>query len=304
MRTDGAKATGIANIAADGTVLDTWYPSPTLADVNTTGTRRLSARDLSARFLSLIKIDEGRMVEQVAVETQIADLSQPPIDAHDAYLRLHLLSHRLVTPGSINMDGLLDRLAMTVWTNKGPCLPENFEFVRTTLRARGLVHVYGIERIPRMVDYVVPSHVQVAEADRVRLGAYLAPGTIVQRSGYISYNSGTYGPTQLEGRITAGVTLGEDSTMQLGSGAISTHQQPMYIGRFCTIGYNTMVVDVSIGDHCTIASDLILTPDSLVVFADTDGTARPLGTTLEPGWQISALHLTSGDKQILSARRA
>ncbi|MDY6049541.1 MAG: tetrahydrodipicolinate N-succinyltransferase [Corynebacterium sp.] len=304
MRTDGAKATGIANIAADGTVLDTWYPAPALAEVETTGTRRLSARDLSPRFLSLIKIDEGRMVEQVAVETNIADLSSPPVDAHDAYLRLHLLSHRVVTPGSINMDGLLDRLSMTVWTNKGPCLPENFEFVRTTLRARGLVHVYGIERIPRMVDYVVPSRVQVAEADRVRLGAYLAPGTIVQRSGYISYNAGTYGPTQLEGRITSGVTLGEDSTMQLGSGAISTDQRPMYIGRFCTIGYNTMVVDVSIGDHCTIASDLILTPDSLVIFADGDGTPRPIGPTLDPGWNITALHLTSGDKQILSARRA
>ena len=199
MNTTGVSAIGIANIAMDGTVLDTWYPHPELStddahqwrDIGEPGTVRLGAHDLSPRMLSLVRLDEDRMVEQVAVRTTIADLSQPPIDAHDVYLRLHLLSHRLVRPHELNMEGVYQKLTTVVWTNKGPCLPDNFEFVRTSLRSRGLIHVYGIDHLPRMVDYVVPTGVRIAEAERVRLGAYLASGTKVLREGFVSYNAGT-----------------------------------------------------------------------------------------------------------------
>ena len=291
MTTQGARAVGIANIAADGTVLDTWYPQPALGHPQASGTRRLSATDLSPRLLSLVRIDEGRMVEQVAVETTIADLSAPVIDAHDAYLRLHLLSHRLVFPGTVNLEGLMEALALVVWTNKGPCQPDNFEFVRTTLRSRGLIHVYGIEKIPRMLDYVVPAGVRIAEAERVRLGAYLAEGTLVLREGYVSFNAGTYGATRIEGRLTSGVTVGENSTMALGSSAISpTDNEDLrpiqYVGRNCWVGENTSVIGVSIGDNCRIDAGLTLTPTTLIRFPDSD-TARPLGPVLDQGWAIS-----------------
>ncbi|EPD70954.1 hypothetical protein HMPREF1219_00249 [Corynebacterium pyruviciproducens ATCC BAA-1742] len=229
------------------------------------------------------------MVEQVAVETSIADLSQPVTDAHDAYLRLHLLSHRLVVPGSISVEGLVDALAQVVWTNKGPCLPDNFEFVRTTLRARGLIHVYGVERIPRMLDYVVPSGVHIAEAERVRLGAYLTEGTVVLREGFVSFNAGTYGPDHIEGRLTSGVTVGEGSIMALGSSAISpavNDVRPiMYIGRNCRVGENTSVIGVSVGDNCELAPGLVITPSTLVRFGDSE--PRPLGPVLEPNWVLS-----------------
>ena len=290
MTIQGARAVGIANIAADGTVLDTWYPQPQLAQPKHSGTRRLSASDLTPRLLNLVYIDKDRMVEQVAVETCISDLSKPVIDAHDAYLRLHLLSHRLVIPGSISVEGLIDALALAVWTNKGPCLPDNFEFVRTTLRARGLIHVYGVEKIPRMLDYVVPSGVQIAEAERVRLGAYLTEGTLVLREGFVSFNAGTYGPDRIEGRLTSGVTVGEGSTMALGSSALSPAvngvRPSMYVGRNCRVGENATVIGVSIGDNCHIAPGLTITPDTIVRFGESD-TPRPLGPVLEPNWSIS-----------------
>ena len=198
----GARAVGIANIAMNGTVLDTWFPSPELLPIDgTSGTHRVSAHELSPKFLKLIGADHDRLVELVPVRTVIADLDAPPIDAHDVFLRLHLLSHRLVEPLTINMAGALELLQPVVWTNKGPCLADNFETVRTNLRARGLIHVYGIDRLPRMVDYVVPSGVTIAEAERVRLGAYLAEGTSVMREGYVSYNAGSLGPARIEGRL-------------------------------------------------------------------------------------------------------
>ena len=205
----GARAVGIANIAMNGTVLDTWFPSPELLPIDgTSGTHRVSAHELSPKFLKLIGADHDRLVELVPVCTVIADLDAPPIDAHDVFLRLHLLSHRMVEPLTINMAGALELLQPVVWTNKGPCLADNFETVRTNLRARGLIHVYGIDRLPRMVDYVVPSGVTIAEAERVRLGAYLAEGTSVMREGYVSYNAGSLGPARIEGRLSSSVVVG------------------------------------------------------------------------------------------------
>ena len=142
----GAQGTGIANIAVDGTVLDTWFPNPSLVDAKpgATGTERVSARELSDRFLNLIGMDRDRLVELVPVRTTIADLSQPPIDAHDVYLRLHLLSHRLVRPMEINMTDCLEHLVPVVWTSKGPCLPDDFEYIRTNLRSRGTIQVWSL----------------------------------------------------------------------------------------------------------------------------------------------------------------
>ena len=164
-------------MAADGTVLDTWYPAPELGEFDETGTSRLEGTDIPSDFALLLGNDEAREVEQIAVRTTIADLSKPPVDTHDAYLRLHLLSHRLTKPHEANLDGIFGLLANVVWTNYGPCAVEGFEVVRSRLRIRGVVTVYGVDKFPRMIDYVVPSGVRVADADRVRLGAHLASGT-------------------------------------------------------------------------------------------------------------------------------
>ncbi|GAA3314065.1 hypothetical protein [Nonomuraea dietziae] len=143
----GAHGVGLATIAADGTVLDTWFPSPELGDPPSVGTRRLSAEE-AGDLAALIGRDEARGVEVVAVHTGIAKLSEAPSDAHDAYLRLHLLSARLVRPHGLSLDGLFGKLANVVWTNHGPCAVESFEQTRVRLRARGPVTVYGVDKFP------------------------------------------------------------------------------------------------------------------------------------------------------------
>lgn len=264
MTTSGAHATGIANIAMDGTVLDTWYPAPELADnVAKSGTHRLGAHDLTPQLLRQVILDEDRRVEQVAVRTEIEDLSQPPIDAHDAYLRLHLLSHRMVKPHTINTQGLFDMLNIVAWTNKGPCLPDNFEQIRTHLRVRGLIHVYAIDRMPRMVDYVLPSGVRIGEAERVRLGAYLAPGTTVLREGFVSLNSGSLGPCKIEGRLSSGVVLGAHTKIGLGASVVAAqddtgHRLPLTIGEHCRIGVAAGTIGVDLGDHCIIDKSILI----------------------------------------------
>ena len=266
----GAHGIGIANIAMDGTVLDTWYPSPQLGGENlTTATRRVSARELSDRFLNLIGMDRDRLVELVPVRTEIADLSAPPIDAHDVYLRLHLLSHRLVRPFEVNMEDCLEHLEPVVWTNKGPCLADNFEFVRTRLRSRGNIHVYGIERLPRMVDYVVPTGVSISEAERVRLGAYLAPGTSVIREGYVSHNSGALGPAKIEGRLSSAVTVGEGTEVALSAVLMaargSGHNRiPLRVGHNCTLHPASGVIGVDLGDNCEIGVNVMLEPSTII----------------------------------------
>lgn len=266
----GARATGIAHIAADGTVLDSWYPSVELNDdIPHSHTTRVSANDLSRRLLNLIGMDRDRHVEVVPVRTEIADLSAPAIDAHDVYLRLHLLSHRKVKPLEINMTDVLDHLVPVAWTNKGPCLPDDFEYVRTNLRARGTIHVYGIERLPRMVDYVVPTGITIAEAERVRLGAYLAEGTSVYREGSVSYNAGTLGPARVEGRLFSSCVIGAGSNIELSSFVMAEttdghNRTPIRIGENCVIRPSAGLIDLNMGDRCELGAGVILEPGTIV----------------------------------------
>lgn len=277
----GAVGLGIANIAMDGTILDTWYPDPTLIDPDNwtesypleTGSVRLGARDLTPRMLQLVKLDEDRLVEQVAVRTIIEDLDAPPKDAHDVYLRLHLLSHRLVRPHELHMSETLDRLSNVVWTNKGPCLPDNFEWVRAALRSRGLIHVYCVDRLPRMVDYVVPYGVRISEAERVRLGAYLAPGTSVLREGFVSFNSGTLGAAKVEGRLSSGTVIGARTEIGLSATVMSPRDSEgrrlyLGIGEDCKFGVSSGVIGVSLGDNCHIGNNIVLDCDTPIWFPD------------------------------------
>lgn len=292
----GARATGIANIAADGTVLDSWYPSVQLVDdIPHSLTRRVSANDLSPRLLNLIGMDRDRHVEVVPVRTEIADLSAPAIDAHDVYLRLHLLSHRKVKPLEINMTDIMHHLVPVAWTNKGPCLPDDFEYVRTNLRARGNIHVYGIERLPRMVDYVVPTGVTIAEAERVRLGAYLAEGTSVYREGSVSYNAGTLGPARVEGRLFSSCVIGAGSDIELSSFVMAEssdghNRTPCRIGEGCIIRPSAGLINLNVGDRCELGAGVILEPGTIVYDTRNEGekTYVPAHTITEQSdWSIT-----------------
>jgi len=267
----GAHGVGLATIAADGTVLDTWFPSPALGEPPAAGTERISGEDLGEGMAELVGPDPARGVEVVAVRTGIADLSAPPADAHDVYLRLHLLSHRLVRPRTVNLDGIFGLLANVVWTNYGPCKVEGFEEVRLRLRARGPVTVYGVDKFPRMVDYVVPSGVRIADADRVRLGAHLASGTTVMHEGFVNYNAGTLGASMVEGRISAGVVVGDGSDIGGGASIMGTlsggGKEVISIGERCLLGA-TSGIGISLGDDCVVEAGLYVTAGTKVALED------------------------------------
>ncbi|NUO99965.1 MAG: 2,3,4,5-tetrahydropyridine-2,6-dicarboxylate N-succinyltransferase [Nonomuraea sp.] len=266
----GAFGVGLATIADDGTVLDTWFPAPELGEPPVTGTERLSSEE-AGELAALTGRDAARGVEVVAVRTGVAKLSEAPIDAHDVYLRLHLLSHRLVRPHGVNLDGQFGLLANVVWTNFGPCPVPGFERTRLRLRARGAVTVYGVDKFPRMVDYVLPEGVRVADADRVRLGAHLAAGTVVMHEGFVNFNAGTLGTSMVEGRVSAGVVVGDGSDVGGGASIMGTlsggGKQVISIGERCLLGANAGV-GISLGDDCVVEAGLYVTAGTRVTLPD------------------------------------
>ncbi|WP_167477644.1 2,3,4,5-tetrahydropyridine-2,6-dicarboxylate N-succinyltransferase [Nocardia arthritidis] len=274
MSTQGAAAVGLATITANGTILDTWYPYPELGEFGESCSKRLDPADVEyAKFAELAGPDEARRVEVVVVRTTIADLSAAPVDTHDVYLRLHLLSHRLIRPHGANLDGIFGLLANVVWTNHGPCSLEEFELTRLKLRARGPVTVYGIDKFPRLVDYVVPAGVRIADADRVRLGAHLAAGTTVMHEGFVNFNAGTLGASMVEGRISQGVLVGDGSDIGGGASIMGTlsggGKQVISIGERSLLGANAGL-GISLGNDCIVEAGLYLTAGTKV--ATPDGT--------------------------------
>ncbi|MCV7431070.1 2,3,4,5-tetrahydropyridine-2,6-dicarboxylate N-succinyltransferase [Mycolicibacterium bacteremicum] len=266
-----ASGVGLATIAADGTVLDTWFPNPELTGDGSTGTVRLSVAELTDALTALTGPDADRDVEVVAVRTSIASLDDKPVDTYDAYLRLHLLSHRLTKPHEANLDGIFGLLANVVWTNFGPAAVEGFELVRAKLRSRGAVAVYGVDKFPRMVDYVLPTGVRIADADRVRLGAHLATGTTVMHEGFVNFNAGTLGNSMVEGRISAGVVVDDGSDIGGGASIMGTLSgggtEVISIGKRCLLGANAGV-GISLGDDCVVEAGLYVTGGTKVTTSD------------------------------------
>ena len=250
---------GLASIHAEGQMLDTYFPSP-----------RLGIADDSAAppaLISAVVDDEVREVRTEIVLVEI-DLDAAPAGTSDAYLRLHLLSHRLVRPRSINMEGIFGSLPNVVWTSAGPCAIEGFERVRTRLRAHhGHLTIYGVDKFPRMVDYVVPTGVRIADADRVRLGAHLAEGTTVMHEGFVNFNAGTLGTSMVEGRISAGVVVGRDSDVGGGASIMGTLSgggtEVISIGERCLLGANAGI-GIALGDDCIVEAGLYITAGTKV----------------------------------------
>ncbi len=270
-----ASGHGIATIAG-GVVLDTWFPLPTLGGLSAVPS------DLQA----LVGIDAIRRVSKELVSIEI-DLDKAPANVSDAYLRLHLLSHRLVKPHGLNLDGIFGILNNVVWTSYGPCAVDGFELTRAKLKAAyGNVNVFGIDKFPRMVDYVIPSGVRIADADRVRLGAHLAHGTTVMHEGFVNFNAGTLGTSMVEGRISAGVVVDDGSDIGGGASIMGTlsggGKQVISIGKKCLLGANSGL-GISLGENCVIEAGTYITaaakvrlPDGEIVKAGTLSGANNL----------------------------
>src|SRR5215218_3190071 len=285
--TGPAWAVGLATTTVpEGKVLDTLYLEPQLGldaapENAAAGTRPLKtaeATDLGGgAFAGATGPDELRGVTVVAVLTVIEDLAAPPADTHDAYLRLHLLSHRLVGPNSINLDGIFGALPNVAWTNRGPVDPADLPSVR--LRARALdrpLSVTSVDKFPQMTDYVVPGGVRIADARRVRLGAHLAEGTTVMHEGFVNYNAGTLGASMVEGRISQGVVVGDGSDIGGGASIMGTLSgggaQRVSIGRRSLLGANSGL-GISLGDDCIVEAGLYVTAGTKVRLL-SDGQAR------------------------------
>ncbi len=260
---------GIATLSGS-TVLDVWYPAPALGAIT-------GAPD--ATLTSMVGSDDARGVTRELVSLEI-DLTVAPQDAKDAYLRLHLLSHRLVKPHGQSLDGIFGLLANVAWTSAGPCAVDGFEATRAKLKAKyGHVTVFGVDKFPRMVDYVIPSGVRIADADRVRLGAHLASGTTVMHEGFINFNAGTLGASMVEGRISAGVVVGDGTDVGGGASIMGTlsggGKEVISIGEKCLLGANSGL-GISLGDNCVIEAGTYITaaakvklPDGEIVKAGT-----------------------------------
>lgn len=252
---------GIATLAGS-TVLDVWFPSPALGALTGAPDASLSA---------MVGSDEVRGVTRELISIEI-DLTVAPIDAKDAYLRLHLLSHRLVKPHGQVLDGIFGLLANVVWTSAGPCAVDGFEVTRAKLKAKyGHVSVFGVDKFPRMVDYVIPSGVRIADADRVRLGAYLSSGTTVMHEGFINFNAGTLGTSMVEGRISAGVVVGDGTDVGGGASIMGTlsggGKEVISIGQKCLLGANSGL-GISLGDNCVIEAGTYITAAAKVKLPD------------------------------------
>ena len=252
---------GIATIAGS-TVLDVWFPAPALGAL--TGTP-------DASLTAMVGSDDARGVTRELVSLEI-DLAQAPKDARDAYLRLHLLSHRLVKPHGQSLDGIFGLLANVVWTSAGPCAVEGFELTRARLKAKyGHLTVFAVDKFPRMVDYVIPSGVRIADADRVRLGAHLASGTTVMHEGFINFNAGTLGASMVEGRISAGVVVGDGTDVGGGASIMGTlsggGKEVISIGEKCLLGANSGL-GISLGYNCVIEAGTYITAAAKVKLPD------------------------------------
>jgi len=262
---------GLATIAGDGTVLDTWFPSPALGALPEGVDRYIAPASLS----SLTGSDSRRNVRQDFITVTI-ELDAAPASTPDAYLRLHLLSHTLVAPNSINLDGIFGHLPIVTWTNAGPVLPADFDRLRIPLQRAGIA-AHSVDKFPRLLDYVTPPRVRIADASRVRLGAHLAPGTTVMHEGFVNFNAGTLGTSMVEGRISQGVVVGDGADIGGGASIMGTlsggGKERVAIGARALLGANSGI-GISIGDDTVVEAGLYVTAGTKVSVVGTDSTVK------------------------------
>ncbi|CAB4858105.1 MAG: 2,3,4,5-tetrahydropyridine-2,6-dicarboxylate N-succinyltransferase [Actinobacteria bacterium] len=245
-----------------GKLLDAWFPTPILGPLSS---------EVPSELQALVGFDDARGVSREIASIEI-DFSEAPKSALDVYLRLHLLSHRFIKPHGANLDGVFGLLNNVVWTSVGPCAVEDFELTRARIKAKhGHVTIFSVDKFPRMVDYVVPSGVRIADADRVRLGAHLAVGTTIMHEGFVNFNAGTLGTSMVEGRISAGVVVGDGSDVGGGASIMGTlsggGKQVISIGEKTLLGANSGC-GISLGNNCVIEAGTYITAASKVRLPD------------------------------------
>jgi 2,3,4,5-tetrahydropyridine-2-carboxylate N-succinyltransferase len=294
--TTAAYAVGLARHAADGRLLDAWFPRTNLGEHPESGAKILAAAGLESGSAALPAEDAEHLLETIhginadtirsllpavaapslvprsLIVTAIPSLDDPAVDAGDVYLRLHLLSSRRIRPHGTNLNGMFGLLTNVAWTSAGPVAADELEPARLAAYARGEeLTVHGVDKFPRMVDYVVPSGVRIADADRVRLGAHLAEGTTVMHEGFVNFNAGTLGASMVEGRISAGVVIGDGSDVGGGASIMGTlsggNETVITVGERCLLGANSGL-GIPLGDDCTLESGLYLTAGTKVRLPD------------------------------------
>ncbi len=300
---------GLATLDPAGSVLDVWFPEPALGPTSDDG-------HAPGELCALEGPDWVRDITRKVVRVVIDDLGAPPRDSADVWLRLHLLSHRLVAPHGQSLDGVFGLLANVVWTTLGPCPVEGFESVRLRARTAGVeIGVLGVDKFPRMTDYVVPSGVRIADSSRVRLGAHLASGTTVMHEGFVNFNAGTLGTSMVEGRVSSGVVVGDGSDVGGGASIMGTlsggGKEVISIGERCLLGANAGV-GISLGDDCVVAAGCYVTAGTKVTLPDGDVVkARELSG--QSGWRfwlnsvtgrIEAVRRTSAGVELNTALHA
>ena len=259
---------GLATIASDGSVLDVWYPNPQLGEAPKTDALWVVPKQLDA----LVGHDARRNVDTQVVRTEI-DLELEVSSTADAYLRLHLLSHLLVRPNTINLDGLLGALPIVAFTSAGPVAADQLDTLRPGLQRAG-VTIHAIDKFPRLLDYVTPAKIRIADASRVRLGAHLAPGTTVMHEGFVNFNAGTLGVAMVEGRISQGVVVGDGSDIGGGASIMGTlsggGRERVQIGERALLGANAGL-GISLGDDSVVEAGLYITAGTKVTLIDDNG---------------------------------
>ena len=256
---------GLATISENGTTLDTWFPEPKVGRLPLGYDPAMPPEDLERHAVPDPR--RGVTVEVVTVEI---DLDEAPASTPDAYLRLHALSHRLVRPNEVNLEGVFGHLPSVAWTNAGPMHPDDATRLRPFLQRDG-IQVQGLDKFPRLLDYLTPPGVRIADASRVRLGAYLSPGTTVMHEGFVNFNAGTLGASMVEGRISQGVVIGDGSDIGGGAsimGTLSgggTHR--ISVGARTLLGANAGI-GISLGDDCVVEAGLYVTAGTKVVLPD------------------------------------
>ena len=247
---------GLATKDAEGNILDVWFPDPKLGPAPKTDELWVVPKELDA----LVGSDPRREIETQVVRTEI-DLSQPVSSTEDAYLRLHLLSHLLVKPNTISLEGLIGAMPIVAFTSIGSVALNDLDRLRPALNKAGVV-IHAIDKFPRLVDYVTPKKVRIADASRVRLGAYLSPGTTVMHEGFVNFNAGTLGASMVEGRISQGVVVGDGSDIGGGASIMGTlsggGKQLVSIGKRALLGANSGI-GISIGNDCVVEAGLYVT---------------------------------------------
>lgn len=262
---------GLATVTESGKVLDCWFPDPKLGRVPADRDRYVAPKALADEAHEDAR--RGVRVTPIVVES---DLRAPVRSTQDAYLRLHLLSHRLVEPHGQNLSGLFRQLPENAWTDLGPMAAEEIALRLPALR-RGGIQIYAIDKVPRLLDYVVPPGVRIADGGRVRLGAYLSPGTIVMHEGFVNFNAGTLGPSIIEGRVSQGVVIGPNTDIGGGASVMglvaADSAQRVLVGARSLIGANAGI-GFALGDDCVVEAGLYVTAGTKVTISGENRTVK------------------------------